>query len=730
MGNNFEGELHQTGNSFQWSDTYSKVVGKHSVKFGGDVRRVLFDQFFPFEVNGLYIFSTGGPNSPIGSDLFPDYFLGLPTSYGQGSANGENVRASSFYLFAQDSWKIKTNLTLNYGLRWELNTPMYDTKSRIQTFHPGVADTKYPCVLQPNYADGQPNPSSQGLIATFGTNKCGPTDPGASVFPLGLVLPGDAGVPRGLTQTYYKAFAPRVGLAWSPNRTEGWLSKLTGGPGKTSVRAGYGIFYNPIEQLVLEQFSAEPPFGGSTSLSNVLLQAPYISQSGTTAPNAFSGILNPSPGQSVDWSVFRPILLFGEFQPHMRTQYSEQYNFTIQRELPGKMLFQIGYVGSEAHRLLATRDLNHGNPQTCVDLSNISAFYANAGNSTLASAYACGTFFEDSFYDLPANSIPAGMTLHLPYGPVPSVSGPNNPEINLVGLRRFSSPICQPANVDMTTHVGVGCPPDGVPVFGSIYTQDTVGKSNYNSLQVLVEKQFAHGLQFQGAYTFSKSFDDASSFEELQNPFNARLSRSLSLFDARHRFVLSYYWELPIPKHQGFTGKLVNGWGLSGIVTYQTGFPVRIGNSATTSLATTDQELLDGAGTDFTSAGEPDLTAPFHRVNPHTTLCAFQPTVAGCSSIHIGFDPTGFALPALGTIGNSPRAICCSSPINQTDMAIVKSTGISERVRAEFRAEFFNAWNHTEFFPPNGNFPDGTDFGRVKHTRDPRQIQFGLKFLF
>src|SRR5262249_15801566 len=161
--------------------------------------------------------------------------------------------------------------------------------------------------------------------------------------------------PQGLTQTYYHAFAPRLGLAWSPSSKDGALGKLTGGPGKTSIRLGYGIFYNPVEQLVLEQFSAEPPFGGSSSLSNPLFQAPYASQSGAIAPNPFNGVLSPVRGQPVDFSVFRPILLFGEFQPDLRTQYAEQYNLTIQREFRGDILFQIGYVGSQAHRLLATR---------------------------------------------------------------------------------------------------------------------------------------------------------------------------------------------------------------------------------------------------------------------------------------------------------------------------------------------------------------------------------------
>ena len=302
IGNNFEGELPQVGNSFQWSDNYSKVIGKHSLKFGGDARRVRFDQMLLFEVNGFYTFGSGSPNALGGADFFPDYFLGLPASYAQGSAQGENVRASSVYLFAQDSWKIKPSLTLNYGLRWELNTPIYDKRNRVQTFRPGQADTVFPCQISANgfATTGYPVGSS-----------CAPGTMRESVFPLGLVVPGDKGIPRGLTSTYYNAFAPRIGLAWSPASRDGALAKLTGGPRKTSIRVGYGIFYNPVEQLVLEQFSAEPPFGGSSSLSNPLLQAPFVSQSGAVSPNPFNGVLSPTPGQPVDFSVFRPILLFG-----------------------------------------------------------------------------------------------------------------------------------------------------------------------------------------------------------------------------------------------------------------------------------------------------------------------------------------------------------------------------------------------------------------------------------
>jgi hypothetical protein len=710
IGDNFEGELPQVGNVFQWTDNYSKIIGNHSLKFGTDVSRSRFDQTLYFEINGSYSF-TSNAASPSGNDVgftdaYGNYLLGLPTSYGQGAAQGENARTTGVFLYAQDSWKIKPTLTLNYGLRWELNTPYDEIKHRVQTFRPGQADTIFPCVLSPTYPSGQPNPTF-GTVAN-GSTDCSPTGPSNAVYPLGLVIPGDKGVPNGLTQTYYKSFAPRLGIAWSPGATSGWLSKLTGGPGKTSIRMGAGIFYNPIEQLVLEQFSAEPPFGGSVLLSGTQFnlpfefQAPLPSGAPAFAPNPFGGILSPVRGQPVDWSIFRPILLFGEFQPNMRSQYSEQYNFTIQRQIANNLLFQIGYVGTQAHRLLQSVDLNPGQAQPCLDLHAISVATGGASSD-------CGPFFADSsFFVPPGTTIPA-QGLHLPYNagsggqfiPGGTVVGPAG--ITLVGLRTNSSPFCQPLT-------GTGCPADGVPVFGSIFAQNTVGNSAYNSLQVMLQKQMSYGLQFQAAYTLSKSIDSSSSFESIVNYQNPKLSRALSAFDARHRFVFSPYWELPVPKHDGITGKVINGWATSAIITFQTGFPIRL-------VSANDTEL--GNSFDFEPVGEPNLVAPIRFIDPRK-----DPN-------HQFFDPNSFADATIGTFGNGPRTFCCGPRISQTDLSLIKKTHLTERINTEFRAEFFNAWNHTQFLTPDGNFTNlGSTFGTVQKARDPRLIQFALKVLF
>jgi len=709
IGNNFEGELPQVANVFQWADNFTKVVGKHSLKFGGDIRRQRFDQLIFFDAGGEYLFLGGGVNDPCfggvitngicsgQTDLFSNYLLGLPDTFLQSGPEPENLRYTSAYLYAQDSWKVQPNVTLNYGLRWEVNQPLADTHRRLQTFRPGQPTTVFPCQLA----------ASNPLAATFGTTDCSPTGGANAIFPLGMVFPGDKGVPSTITQTYFKSFAPRIGLAWSPGGKEGLGRALTGGPGKTSVRMGWGLFYNPVEQLVLEQ-GGGAPFGGVVTLSSVLFNTPFEDQFGTIHPNSFGGIRNPARGQPIDFSVFRPDLLFGTLPPKQRSQYAAQYNFNIQRELMKDLVLQVGYVGSQGHRLLGSYDLNPGNAQTCLDIINI-----------LGPGF-CGPFFEDFPVTIPAGSIPAGATLHLPYGSVPTVTGPNANPITLVGLRPYSSPLCQPTT-------GAGCPPDGTPVFSNIFTQDGIVNSSYNSLQTSVEKRFSKGLQFLAAYTWSKSFDAASSFENELNPLCFRCARALSLFNAPHRFVFSYVWELPGAKRAGAAGRLVNGWTLSGIVSFQSGFPIRITSSS-------DTELQNSF--DFETPGEPDLIGKFKTQDPRKTGCAFGtgPTAspaAPCTPIsNQFFDPNSFAFSALGTVGNSSRSLCCGPGINNFDFSLHKDTPITEKVRTEFRAEFFNALNHAQFQVPDGNITDGSTFGEVLKARDPRLIQFALKFIF
>ena len=176
-------------------------------------------------------------------------------------------------------------------------------------------------------------------------------------------------------------------------------------------------------------------------------------------------------------------------------------------------------------------------------------------------------------------------------------------------------------------------------------------------------------------------------------------------------------------------GKLLNGWALSGITTYQTGFPIRI---------TSSDDIEEFYSTFFEAPGEPNLVAPFKTVNPRAGGCALgtgplSGTGTACVRLSgVVFDQNLFtnSTVAPGTIGNAPRSICCSPGINNTDMGFVKDTPFGERLRMQFRAEIYNVFNHAQFYSVDGNISDGSTFGLAQKVREPRLLQFAVKFAF
>jgi hypothetical protein len=233
-------------------------------------------------------------------------------------------------------------------------------------------------------------------------------------------------------------------------------------------------------------------------------------------------------------------------------------------------------------------------------------------------------------------------------------------------------------------------------------------------MQVSLEKRALAGLELRASYTFSKSIDNASSFENLLNPLDYRLSRSLSFFDARHRLVLAWMWQLPaVRTRASWLARIGNGWVMSGMTTQQGGFPVPVTSSD-------DLELMSSAF--FTYPGEPDRVKPFQKLNPR-------------NPDNLAFDPSAFVQPEPGRIGNSPRTVCCGPGTNNFDVSLMKVVSLSERVAVNFRGEFFNLFNHAQFTKVDGNISDGDvatggTFGKVLRTRNPRLVQFALKLVF
>lgn len=621
-------------NVYMVADNFSHVMGSHTLKFGGDYRRVQHKQQEVYVFDGDFVFGGYGANTT--GDPFADFLLGLPDSYTQGSASYERLHSNRSALFGQDTWHMRPNLTVNYGLRWELVTPFVDKADAISVF-------RFPP------APGQPAPQSHVF----------PT------APPGLLFPGDPGVPQGLTQTYYKSIAPRIGLSYSP----GWL-----GPGKLVIRTAYGMFYNPIEQSVLLQFNGDPPYGGSSFVSAPSLAAPFTDQFGNLHPSPFPFQI-PTRGQLLDFEHFYPIYQYGNFPTNLRSQYLEQYNLDVEYQISPTMVASAAYVGSEGHRLLATYDGNPGNPQLCLQLA--------------AEGLDCGPYGEDVTYTLPN-----GQTL---YGTRPAGVFSNDPIA-------------------------------GVPAFGSIFTINSVANSNYNSGQFRFERR-GTSLEFLASYTFSKSMDNASGFENLLNPFCFKCDRELSGFDIHHRFVLSYTFRLPLKRfapNGGWKRGLLDGWELGGITTFQTGVPVRLVDLAS------DNSLTGGY--DFEPADRPDIVGPIRIQNPRTAGCAFGSgpgTGTPCSpQPNMYFNPNSFTLEPLGKIGDARHDMFAGPGVNNWDFSVIKRMQIKERYSWEFRAEFFNIFNHAQFLNPDGNIGDGINFGRVTQARDPRFVQFAAKLNF
>lgn len=628
-----DGITGQYNNTYQITDNFTKVKGKHTLKFGGDARYLQVNERNTYTPNGWFTFSGG----ETGND-FADYLLGSPDFFNQTSLQFLDSRTKYFGLYAQDTFKATSNLTVNYGLRWDTSQPFYDKKNRIQTFVPGKQSKIYPDA------------------------------------PEGFEFPGDPGVPRTLAPTQYNRFAPRLGIAYSPDAAEGFLGKVFGGPGKTSIRVGGGLYYTAIEDLTLFNEVGDPPFGlFYVSPVPVYLEQPYQSRTGADPGQRFPFTI-PAPGATGIWGQYLPISTAPTFRIDNKLPYSEQFNFTIQRELARTAVLTFGYVGSRGRHLLSTIESNPGSAALCLQIAAL-----------MPAGQGCGPFLEDSIYQVPNNG----------------------PTFN--GTRPYS----------VTSGRGLA---NGQLDFQSNTWEATVANSTYDALQISVEKNVGN-FRLLGAYTWSKSFDNSSGFYDQISPYTANHARALSTFDLTHNFVISYSYDFPFAKSaRGIRGKLLGGWSLSGITRFTTGFPV--------TLSEADDGSLCGCG----GADVPNYNGQsIHFLDPRKTGQYFEVTSDPNTGIPIspffpetGTDPNN---PILGVPGNTSRRFFHGPGINNWDLALHKGTHITERTALEFRAEFFNVFNHAQFTSPSGDVNAG-NFGQVTGVRAPRIGQLALKLSF
>jgi hypothetical protein len=648
----------QPNTTYTVSDVFSKSQGKHTWKAGGEFRYLQVNERNFASPNGQFNFD----GSVTGSDM-ADFLLGATCvacggAYIQASKQVLDSRTRYGGAFVQDTWKVTPNLTLNLGLRWEVSMPWYDTQGKIQTWVPEKQSTVFP------------------------------------LAPTGLVFPGDSGIPKTLAPTRYDNFGPRVGLAYSPGFTDGVLGKIFGGPGKTSIRAAYGIYYTSIEDLNLFYEVADAPFGLYwQSPASVMFDQPFlIRSSGQSLGQRFPYTL-PIPGapsnKTLSFDVFNPINYSPGYNIHNELPYAEHFNFSIQRELTKSTVLTLAYVGTTGHRLIAQDEANPGNPALCQQLTAAGAI------DITSQTVGCGPGNENDVFQLPTATVPCNTANPTP---LPGC---------FYGTRIRSTPY--PFPISTTNY----CPGSATLVcfgYGNTNTLLT-SNSSYNAGQITVERK-ANDFTFLAAYTFAKALDNASGFGDYVVFLNPSISRGLSSTDITHNFVVSYVWAVPFDRAFGNAPKrLTQGWQIQGITRFATGFPIQMNQS------TGDFSLFGSTNTDM-----PNRVGPVQILNPRNANpnCA---TVTGCY-----FLPGAFALSTTpGEFGDSNRRFFHGPGFNNTDFGILKRTAINERFAFDVRFEFFNIFNHAQFMNPTGDITNSS-FGIVTNARDPRIGQVGAKF--
>jgi hypothetical protein len=620
----------QPNNTWMFSDGFSKVQGNHTLKFGGEFRYLQINERNVCGPNGTF----GFDGSVTGVD-FADYLLGAPAYGGFNQCSMQFLDSRTRYggAYGQDSWKIKPNFTLNLGLRWEVSMPWYDTQGKIETIVPGLQSTQFPTA------------------------------------PRGWVVPGDPGIPPTLAHTHYNNFAPRVGLAYSPGFTDGVLKKIFGGPGKTSIRASFGIYYTSIEDLNLFYEVGDAPFGLYwTTPSSVLFEEPYRTRTDGSSQGVKFPFTFPTPGApenaTLDYGRYLPIQYSPGYDIHNRMPYAEHYNFSIQRELNKSTVLTLAYVGTQGHKLISQHDADPGNAALCQHLTAVGAL------DLTTSSIGCGPYQENDIFQLPDGSKVYSTRNYLGDNYCPT----------------SSTLICFSQN--------------------NTFTKNSAN-SNYNSFQASLERR-ASDMTFVMAYTFSKAIDDSSNFNDYMNFSNFRLSRGLSNFDVTHNFVASYNWAIPFDRAFGGLPKgLTQGWTVNGISRFTTGFPIQIRQS-------NGDISLTGSNAD-----QPNRIGPVVIVDPRNL---------DADGGNRYFLPGAFEENTiLGTFGNSSRRFFHGPGIINTDFGMAKRTRLTESMAFEVRAEFFNIFNHTQFNNPSGNI-SSSRFGLVGSARAPRIGQVSAKF--
>jgi hypothetical protein len=686
----------RTETRYEWTDNLNFLTGNHTFKFGGDYASVNIPSAI-FELNfaGLYnfgglsassvaAFPTVGTAAPPDFTAVQQYGLGLPTNYIQGFGNPvSRISNKPIAWFAQDSWKIRPNFTLNYGVR-------YDYELTQQIAPVGVTDPFSGIVLTP----------ANMLAAQDAINV-------------------QQGFPRDKNN-----YAPRVGIAWDIK-----------GDAKTVIRAAMGIFYDhpllaigfnsDIADAAQQQQGILTPQGGPAPTA--LLNATQVFQ-GTVIVCNFAGAVpgvNCTPGAASTaqyqagrqrfndqtFPGFGPVLPFTlPVTKNFEYAYANQANFTIERQLTKDMSISAGYLFVGAHHLPHPLDINA--PRTDLQIENFRRCFnrlpVNTTEALTVSPSAC--------LNIVAQPIPGLISVTTRGGVIAPAAAnffrPSAPNYFLV--QALTAGAVTPAVLNGALAAsGTLRTPGVVSPFGSVNAQVSDGNSNYNAMTLDLKKRFTRNFQFLASYTWSHSIDDSSDLQTLllpQDNRNFRAERADSLFDQRQRFVFSAVFASPANWRSGDGfHKFLSDFTLSPIFEISSGRPFNI---------------LSNQDTNNDQSNQTDRPS----VLPNGVLCV--PGTPGCTPITAAGFPNG----DLG------RNMGITHKFASLDMRLMRAVRLTERARLDIIAEGFNLFNRFNEGAVSGFIDDvnafnkrasnGHYYSRPTASFDPRQFQFGLKLNF
>jgi hypothetical protein len=687
----------RTETRYEWTDNLNFVTGNHTFKFGGDYASVNIPSAI-FELNFAGLYNFGGLSASsvaafptIGAAAPPDftpvqqYGLGLPTNFIQGFGNPVSKLSNKpIAWFAQDSWKLRSNFTLNYGVRYD-----YEITQQIPTV--GVRDPFSGITL--SAADMLAAQNAMGVQQGFPRDK--------------------------------NNYAPRVGIAWDIK-----------GDAKTVIRAAAGIFYDhpllavafnsDIADAAQQQQGILTPVGGPAPTA--LLNATQVFQ-GTVivcnTPTSIPGV-NCTPGAASTaqyqngrqrfndqtFPGFGPVLPFTlHVSKNFEYAYANQANLTVERQLTKDMSISAGYLFVGAHHLPHPLDINA--PRTDLQIENYRRCFGTLPTSTTAAL----TVNPAACTNIVAQPIPGLISVTTRGGVIAPAAAnffrPSAPNYFLV--QALTSGAVTPAVLNGALAAsGTLRTPGVVSPFGSINAQVSDGNSNYNALTIDLKKRFTRNFQFLASYTWSHSIDDSSDLQTLllpQDNRNFRAERANSLFDQRQRFVFSAVFASPAKWRSGDgLHKFLADFTLAPIFEMSSGRPFNI---------------LSNQDTNNDQSNQTDRPS----VLPNGTLCV--PGTPGCTPLITN----GFF-----SAGDLGRNMGITHSFQSLDMRLMRSVRLGERVRLDIVAEGFNLFNRFNEGAASGFIDDvngfkqragnGSYYSRATAAFDPRQFQFGLKLNF